>query len=508
MRNQTIARKRMLLAALSVAVLCLLVIVYLVFLQPRPRLVSRTEIFFGMEASIRARGQRAEAAVASAFLAVEQVFNTMSRFREGSDVWNINASAPGQMVRVSESTFDLIRRAVLISEMTGGAFDITILPLMELWRSARQESSLPSIAAIEAARARVNWQNILLDADERKVGLRQAGMGIDLGGIAKGYAVDAAIATLKEYGIGEAMVDIGGDLYLLGTPQGAEWWLIGIEDPRRKGEIFAHLQLRDEAVVTSGDYRWYFVLAGQRFHHIIDPRTGFPVEKIQSVTVIAPNATLADGLSTGIFVLGAEEGLRLVEGLDGVDAVIVSEDEDGNRLIAISSGIKERVTLLEDLRVVPLPPADPIADPAVDPPHRDHLRAFLADTGLNFIAAVKDDLRYYELRDRAERLQGFVLLGREEGWGGPIDLFIQTDRAGIIERVYVWRHKETPIYVVGLNAFLETFAAHPVQAQLVWRKDVHGLTGATFTAEAIIAAVGRAGRMAQQKGVFRSTGDE
>lgn len=500
MRKGVNSRKWILLGGLFVVV----VAAYLIFLHPVPSVVNRTESFFGIEVSIRARGRRAEEAIASAFIAVEHVFNTMSRFREGSDVWNINTSEPGRMVRVSESTFDLIRRSILTSEMTDGAFDITILPLMEVWRSARQESTLPPIATIEAARALVDWQGILLDTGEGKVGLQRAGMGIDLGGIAKGYAVDAAIATLKEYGINEAMVDIGGDLYLLGAPSGipqeAEWWLIGIEDPRQEGEIFAHLDLRDEAIVTSGDYRWYFIIDGQRFHHIIDPYTGFPVERMQSVTVVAPNATLADGLSTAIFVLGAAEGIRLVEGLEGVDAVIVSEDEEGNRLISISSGIEGRVTFRED-RHVALPPTE-------EPPHQDHLRAFLADTGLTFTAAIKDGFSYYELYDNEGRLQGFVLLGSEEGWAGPIYLFVQTDLAGIIKRVSVWRHEETPIFVIDLDAFLKTFTAHPAPAQLAWQTDLHGLTGATVTAEAIISAVRWTGTQAQEKGVFTPPGEE
>lgn len=494
MRKGINLQKWILLAGLVIAV----VVAYLVFLHPFPEVASRTETFFGMEVSVRARGRRAEVAIASAFIAVERVFHTMSRFREGSDVWRVNTSVPGQMVRVSESTFDLICRSTLISEKTDGAFDITILPLMDLWRSARQQHALPPAEAVEAARARVNWQGILLDADEFTVGLQKAGMGIDLGGIAKGYAVDAAIAALAKYGINEAMVDIGGDLYLLGVPRGEEWWRIGIEDPRRVGVVFAHLYLRDEAVVTSGDYRWYFIIDEQRFHHIINPYTGFPVERMQSVTIVAPNATLADGLSTAVFVLGSEAGIRLVEGLEGVDAVIVSEDADGNRVISISSGLKDQITLLEDPPIAPAPDEEPITEPA----HRDYLRAFLVDTGLTFTAAVKDDFSYYALYDDAGLLQGFVLFATEEGWGGPIDLFVQTDLAGTIERVYVWRHEETPIFVMDLDAFLKTFTAHPATAQLIWQEDLHGLTGATVTAEAIIAAVQRVGSLAQTKGLF------
>lgn len=302
----------------------------------------------GTEVEISAWGKDAAAAVAAAFAEVERVHNTMSRFREGSDVWNINTSEAGQMAAVSECTFRVIEESIRISEMTDGAFDITILPLMIMWRTARQQDELPTDEEIAAARALVNWRYIMLDADKLAVGLEKLGMGIDLGGIAKGYAVSMATAALKKHGIKSAMVNAGGDLYLLGKPQEKEWWRIGIEDPREKGEIFASLDLRDEAVMTSGDYRWYFIIDEQRFHHIIDPRSGLPVKKMQSVTIVAPDATFADGLSTAIFVLGREEGIKLTETIEEIGVIIVSEDSGGNRQITISTNMNERLTLFSN----------------------------------------------------------------------------------------------------------------------------------------------------------------
>lgn len=305
---------------------------------------KEVRFLLGTEVEISVWGKDAAAAVTAAFAEVEKVHNTMSRFREGSDVWNINTSKAGQMVAVNEDTFRIILESIRISKMTNGAFDITILPLMTLWRAAREKGILPTDEEIAAARALVNWQYIMLDAENLTVGLQKAGMGIDLGGIAQGYAVDRAAAALKEHGIKSAMVNAGGDIYLLGKPQGREWWRIGIEDPREEGKIFASLDLRDEAVATSGDYRWYFIIGGQRFHHIIDPRSGLPVERMQSVTVVAPDATFADGLSTAIFVLGREKGIKLADEI-GIEVIIISEDEDGNRQITVSTNINERLTL-------------------------------------------------------------------------------------------------------------------------------------------------------------------
>ena len=137
-----------------------------------------------------------------------------------------------------------------------------------------------------------------------------------------------------------------------------------------------------------------------------------------------------------------------------------------------------------------------------EPSYRTHLKDFLADTGLRFVPVVRNDFTYYELYTADEQLAGFVLPGTEEGWGGPINLFVKTDVAGIIQRVYVWHHTETPIYVIGLDDFLATFAGYKAEAELIWQEDVHGITGATVTAEAVITAVYESGRAAYQKGIF------
>ena len=145
------------------------------------------------------------------------------------------------------------------------------------------------------------------------------------------------------------------------------------------------------------------------------------------------------------------------------------------------------------------PPPDIVAQ---EPPHRAYLQDFLADTGLTFVPIIKNDFAYYKLHTADEELAGFIFLGSEEGWAGPINLFVKTDDAGIIQRVQVWRHTETPIFVVGMDDFLATFADYKAEAELIWQEDVHGITGATVTAEAIITAVYKPGRTAYQKGIF------
>jgi len=145
------------------------------------------------------------------------------------------------------------------------------------------------------------------------------------------------------------------------------------------------------------------------------------------------------------------------------------------------------------------PPLDIVEE---EPLHSGHLKDFLAGTGLIFVPVVRNDFAYYELHTADEQLAGFIFLGVEEGWGGPINLFVKTDRAGVIQRVHVWQHTETPIYVVGLDAFLVTFAGNKAEEELIWQEDVHGITGATITAEAIIAAIQEPGQAAYQMGIF------
>jgi len=172
------------------------------------------------------------------------------------------------------------------------------------------------------------------------------GMRIDVGGIAKGYAVDSAIRVLKEAGIQNALINAGGDIYGVGTPPGKESWRIGIRHPRDRADLLGVIELKDKAVATSGDYENFFEVDGKRYCHIMDTRTARPVQGIMSVTILADTAVEADALATAIFPLGADKGMKLIESLEGVDGIIVTGSEADDMKIMMSSGLENRIQLM------------------------------------------------------------------------------------------------------------------------------------------------------------------
>ena len=256
----------------------------------------------------------AEAAVKKAFDAIHEVDRLMSAYREDSEVSEINRDAFDRPVKVSDLTFNAIKRSVEISRETDGAFDITVGPLMRLWRAAEEAGTLPAEETIKATLKKVGGaDNILLNEEEKTVRFLVEGMRIDLGGIAKGIAVDRAVEVLRAEGIKGAVVDAGGDLAATGRDKDGVKWVVGVRNFfRRKGHI-ERLALEDKAVATSGDYERFYEIDGVRYSHIIDPRTGLPVKGAASVSVIAPDCATADALATAAGVLGPSRAMALVE---------------------------------------------------------------------------------------------------------------------------------------------------------------------------------------------------
>ncbi len=296
-------------------------------------LYERTELMMGtvVKISVADRDKtsfRINRAVEKAFSRMREVSNSMSAYSSNSELNRINESGPGRMVRVSDELLEVVRTSIGISNISSGAFDITAGPLVELWGFGLSDGAkeAPSSKQIEAILPLVNYRNIIIDEQDKKIGLEKPGMKIDLSGIAKGYAVDKAIEALREEGIENAIVDAGGDLYCLGTGFDQTPWVIGVKNPRRPGKVIARFKLRDRACATSGDYENFFIIDGERFSHLIDSRTGRPVQNgLVSATVLAPTCLEADGLATAIFVLGKKEGLELINNLDKTEAIIVSQ---------------------------------------------------------------------------------------------------------------------------------------------------------------------------------------
>ncbi len=284
----------------------------------------------------------ARVAITAALDEVARVERVLSPVNAESEVSRLNASAGDEPVPLSAATIALLGRALELSELTGGAFDVTYAALSPIWRSVREDPpQLPTDESIDAARALVGWRDLVLDREGSTAFLRRVGMAINLGGIGKGHGVDRAGEVLVEHGLDDFIVGGGGDLLVRGSKRGTPWRL-GIQHPRRHGELLGEVILpRDMSLVTSGDYERFVEIEGVRYHHILDPRTGRPARGCAGVTLAAPNATTADAMATAVFVLGPADGMRLVEATEGVEVLIV----DAEMQLTMSAGMRPLVRL-------------------------------------------------------------------------------------------------------------------------------------------------------------------
>jgi FAD:protein FMN transferase len=263
-------------------------------------------------------------AALQAFQEIKRIEQLMSPKIESGDVFRINQSSGKDRVKISKETLEVIKKAQEISELSEGGFDITVGPLTELWKKVRENKTPPSAEEVKEKLDLVNFRNIEMD-QEGRVFLKKRGMAIDLGGIAKGYAVDRAFDVLRSLGYRNLIVNAGGDLRVGGLKNNQPW-SIGTQNPRDSQKLLATIPVSDMAVATSGDYEKFFIYEGNRYHHILNPANGLPAEGCQSVTIVAKDCITADGLATAVFVLGPEKGYALCQKLKGVQCLIVDKE--------------------------------------------------------------------------------------------------------------------------------------------------------------------------------------
>ncbi|HUT53155.1 MAG TPA: FAD:protein FMN transferase [bacterium] len=310
--------------------------------DPAPQEVNETRLYMGTVVEITVLGkdrEKLEAAKDAAFDEIGRIERLMSSYRDDSDAARIDNGAGGSPVVVDPEVYDVVARSVEISRLSDGAFDITMGALWGVWKIDPDHPQVGDPAEIAARLPLVSWKNIVLDKERHAVGLKMPGMKIDLGGIAKGYAVDRAIEVMAERGVTMALVDAGGDLRALGS-HGGRPWMVGIQDPRQPGAIIGTMPVSDMSVATSGDYEKFIEKDGKRYCHIFDPRTGHPASAVRSATIITREAWKADALATSAFVLGPDQGMALIEKTPGVSGIII----DGNGKIIESTAVKGRVT--------------------------------------------------------------------------------------------------------------------------------------------------------------------
>lgn len=304
------------------------------FSRARPLMGTLVEI--SVEAEDR---KTADAVIDEAFEEIARVDALMSSFKEESEVSLLKRHAGEGPLKISPMLMEVLQAGVDYYSLSGGAFDITVGPLVRLWGFAGGFKRVPSSDEITRVRSFVGSDRIVLNPSESTAYLPVKGMEVDLGGIAKGYAVDRAMIALRSGGISHGVVNAGGDLFVLGSSRCPGGTPVGIRNPVSKGELLGWVRVHDEAVATSGNYENFFVQDGKAYTHIIDPRDGYPVHGVLSVSVRAPSAMQADALATALFVLGSAEGLKLAESLPEVEALIVSSGGEGGGLsLALTSG--------------------------------------------------------------------------------------------------------------------------------------------------------------------------
>ncbi|MDH5348333.1 MAG: FAD:protein FMN transferase [Nitrospira sp.] len=277
-------------------------------------------------------------AMRAGFDEVKRLEQLLSTWRSDSELSRVNAEAGRSPVKVSQETLDLVARSLEMAKLTHGGFNIALGPAIDAW-SVTEQAHIPDDKELQQLRPLVDWTNIRIDTEASTIFLPHEGMRLDVGGIGKGYAADRTVEEMKRAGATGGVVALSGDIKTFGVLPDRKGFPVGIRHPRQEGSLLAVVELKDEAISTAGDYERFFERDGVRYHHILDPQTLQPARTCQSVTIVAKEGTVADGLDTGIFVLGPEEGMALVERLPDVEAIII--DDDGK--MTVSSGLRDRL---------------------------------------------------------------------------------------------------------------------------------------------------------------------
>jgi thiamine biosynthesis lipoprotein len=296
--------------------------------------------------------EKAKDAIEAGFNEIKKLDKYLNNFSPDSEISAISRSAGVKPVRVSKETLDLMEKTIGISDITNGAFDPTIAPVLKLWKFSGRPANptIPPEDAIKNALKLVDYRKIQVNKKISEIYLEDKDMELDLGGIAKGYAADKAIEAIKAKTIKAALVSIAGDIRGYGLSTTGKAWKVGIQEPRPENpnsekpweDIIATLYLEDSAISTAGDYQRFLIKNGKRYHHIIDPLTGYPSESgLISVSVIAPEGYLADGTDTAILILGADKGMRLLNS-KGLDGILV----DSQKRVFITKNLKSRIDIL------------------------------------------------------------------------------------------------------------------------------------------------------------------
>ncbi|AQS08641.1 thiamine biosynthesis lipoprotein ApbE precursor [Clostridium saccharobutylicum] len=306
--------------------------------------ITKTNYVLGTMVNLRAYGANANNAIEKSIERLNNIDDKMSAFKENSEISKINSKAGISMETVSKDTYYVIKKAVKYSKILEGTFDPTIRPLVSLWNIGKGDEKIPGKYQIEERLKLVNYNDVILDDNNSSIMLKKIKQALDVGGIAKGFAADEVRDIFYKYKIKSALIDLGGNIFALGSKENGEPWRVGIQNPfEPRGEHIGILNVKNKSVVTSGNYERYFIKDGKRFHHILDPRTGYPSQsKIISATIISDNSIDGDGLSTGVYILGVDKAIDIIERMNGIEAIFITEDKK----IYTTSGVSDEIFTL------------------------------------------------------------------------------------------------------------------------------------------------------------------
>ncbi len=295
----------------------------------------------------------ARRALEAGFERIVDVDRLMSTFRPDSEISVLNQNAGIEPAPISPETNEVLSEALLVARESGGLMDVTIHPLVRLWAQAGLQGRLPARAELDRALAVLGASQLTLDPRGRWARLERPGAGVDLGGIAKGYAVDMAVEALRAHGIRRGLVNAGGDLRVLGRARTGEPWRIGVRDPRRPWALLASLLVEDEGVATSGNYFRFVTIGGREYGHVLNPRTGLPTGALLSATVVAPRAMRADALATAALISGRAGALALMDRA-GVNGLVVAHVNGRPNVVVVhaTNGLKDRIAVLDRTAVL------------------------------------------------------------------------------------------------------------------------------------------------------------
>ncbi len=336
----------------TTAFLIIMIVVATIFLtgcdnkqnsKSEPPQVTGNKFLMDTLVQIKVYGEKAQKVINTSFKRMQEIEDEMSVSIESSQIYKIN-SHPGEAVKVKNDTFKVIKNSLNYAKLTDGKFDPSIGPLVELWGIDTEHARVPTRKEIQDARKLVNYRWVEINENNKTVHLTKKGMKLDLGSIAKGYAADEVRKIVNEEGVKSAYVNLGGNVLVIGSKPDGSAWKVGIKDPRlKRNGVMASIEVRDKTIVTSGNYERYFKEDGVIYHHIIDPTTGRPARTdIISASIITHDSLDADALSTSVFVLGPEKGMKLIENTPEVEAMIINDDLK----VTLSSGLKNKVELL------------------------------------------------------------------------------------------------------------------------------------------------------------------